>query len=341
MPTGRAAAVQEIANPVPTAYNASTTTYMSHNVSSSVPVRSTSTGPRLHDYGLGAGVVTQVGPGLVGVTTSAGRGVAVIGERANETNPSATQPVPVPGAGAGARHYHDAFGSVSSVGSAGYYRTQQTGVPESWDSHGYGSAGHHGLVTRGLYANGTPGSVNNGSGPGGWTTSKSSARSASTYSRSRSASRTRRTVSGSSESPPSDDESVDVDSFMGDGQDKVMDDRAVSVVIEEEEDEERGPEIDFGKADDGSAGMRTPRIGSTYSGLKYSGRTGPQTLAGGRVLRSSKRGREDLYGRHGSLREEDEEMEDAPIGRARVGHSAAAKEQQWDGMEMEMDMDMD
>lgn len=81
-----------------------------------------STGPRLHDYGLGSGQVTQVRPGLVGVTTAAG-GVAVIGERPDSENGTMSQPVPVPRGRGGAdvssgRRLHGSYGS-QSYGYAG------------------------------------------------------------------------------------------------------------------------------------------------------------------------------------------------------------------------------
>ncbi|TEB25088.1 hypothetical protein FA13DRAFT_1817629 [Coprinellus micaceus] len=296
-----------------------TPSYPSHHpVSSSVPARSTSTGPRLHDYGVGSGVVTQVRPGLIGVTTSSG-GVVVIGDRANDTtNGSSTQPVPVPTAGSGGRHYHDAFGSAGSTGSGGYYRSVNGASADSWGSHAYSSAG--------LHRNGA--SVNNGtSAPGGWSLPKSSLRSESGYSRSRSHSRTRRTASGSSASPPSDDESVDVDGMMDD-----VRDRDVNVVIEEEEDEEEGGEMVHknGISVSKPAGMRTPRMAyddpSNYGG-RYT-RLGHQSF------------QVDAMGRNISLREEDEEMEDMDIGRGKKG-PMTEREQEWDGLEMEMDMDMD
>ncbi|KAF6760431.1 hypothetical protein DFP72DRAFT_1062817 [Ephemerocybe angulata] len=344
IPTNRNVSGSDSNAPAPNAHKtvAPSPSYMPHPVSSSVPARSTSTGPRLHDYGVGSGVVTQLRPGLVGVTTSSG-GVAVIGERSsdNSVNPvSSTQPVPVPGV---ARHHHDAFGSVSSTGSASYYRNQHGAAPESWGSHGYGSAGQHGLVGY-PYSNGVAGSLHNGSSaPGGWSLPKSSVRSGSAFSRSRSHSRTRRTASGSSESPPSDDESIDVDGMMEDARERALD-REVNVVIEEEEDEEDG--VGMVGVDGGKTGMRTPRVAqkgpTTFGGGKYPqllGRTGYQSLAGGRTLRSRTRADEDDMARNISLREEDEEMDEIELVRAKG--PMTKKEQEWDGMEMEMEMDMD
>ena len=156
---------------------------------------------------------------------------------------------------------------------------------------------------------------------------KSSLRSESGYSRSRSHSRTRRTASGSSASPPSDDESVDVDGMMDD-----VRDRDVNVVIEEEEDEEEGDDmvhksgINVGKP----AEMRTPRM-AYDDPANY----------GGRFTRIGRQGYQaDAMGRNFSLREEDEEMEDMDIGRGKKG-PVTKREQEWDGLEMEMDMDMD
>lgn len=315
-----------------------------HPVSSSVPARSTSTGPRLHDYGVSPGVVTQVRPGLIGVTTSSG-GVAVIGERtnstasanasdgaavANSTN-NVTQPVPVPNGG---RHYHDAFGSVGSNGGSYYRNHRSTAAPESWgSSQGGGLVGYP-------YSNGVANS-NHGTSvisAGGWSLPRSSVRSGSSpgqssqmfgrRSRSRSVSNgaSRRTVSGSSESPPSDDESVDVDGMMEDGRR----DREVNVVIEEEEDEE--DEEDGGAitrrkgafVDDGKTGMHTPRnvYGSRYPPSRY----GYQST--GRRLR----GMDD---------DDDMDRDDEMDGSRMRKGPVTKREEEWDGMEMEMDMDMD
>ena len=315
-----------------------------HPVSSSVPARSTSTGPRLHDYGVSPGVVTQVRPGLIGVTTGSG-GVAVIGERTNSTasanasdgaavannSNNATQPVPVPNGG---RHYHDAFGSVGSNGGSYYRNHRSTAGPESWgSSQGGGLVGYP-------YSNGVANS-NHGTSvisAGGWSLPRSSVRSGSSpgqssqmfgrRSRSRSISNgaSRRTVSGSSESPPSDDESVDVDGMMEDG----GRDRDVNVVIEEEEDEE--DEEDGGAitrrkgafVDDGKTGMHTPRnvYGARYPPSRY----GYQST--GRRLR----GMDD-----DEAMDRDDEMDGSRMRNGPV----TKREEQWDGMEMEMDMDMD
>ncbi|KAG2010197.1 hypothetical protein CC2G_013038 [Coprinopsis cinerea AmutBmut pab1-1] len=105
--------------------------YVAHPVSSSVPARAMSTGPRLHDYGVSPGAVTQVRPGLIGVPTAAGV-VAVIGDRAGTGTGSyeGTQPVPVPAAGAYNRHGYDAYGAGSA--SIGYSR-------DNWGSYSHGS----------------------------------------------------------------------------------------------------------------------------------------------------------------------------------------------------------
>lgn len=106
-----------------------------HSVSSSVPARAMSTGPRLYDYGVSNGAVTQVRPGLVGVTTGMA-GVAVITDRASSSLGS--QPVPVPG---GSRPRGYGYSSLSSD----QYRSRATTEGESWDSpHSYAYSAHSG-----------------------------------------------------------------------------------------------------------------------------------------------------------------------------------------------------
>lgn len=105
--------------------------YSSHPISSSVPVGPMSTGPRLHAYGVGSGLVTQVRPGLVGVPTASG-GVAVIGERADNQNGSTSQPVPVPRGRRG-----DTSGAAIRTSSDFTGR----GLHGSYGSQSYGYAG--------------------------------------------------------------------------------------------------------------------------------------------------------------------------------------------------------
>lgn len=324
--------------------------YMPHPIASSVPAGSAATGPRLHDYGVRPGVVTQVRPGLIGVTTSSG-GVAVIGERPSDDNLGSmgtTQPVPVPNGSAGGRHYHDGFGSLGSTGS-GFYRGQHPHeTAESWGSYGYGSAGQHGLAGY-PYSNDVVNANDGASISGGWSLPKSSVRSGSSRRDSRSRSRSvsndgdtsarnrRRTASGSSDSPPSDDDSVD--GMMEDDRDTRGGE--VNIVIEEEEDDEEG--------DNGVIAADRLQKGT----LIDDGKTGPVVYGGGRYPQfmgrnvypiSGRRPRrlddDDEMGRNFALREEDEEMDDADVGRIQKGRNGK-REEEWDGMEMEMDMDMD
>jgi len=359
IPTSRSSGGQDSTHG---AISAPSPSYVSHPVSSSVPARSTSTGPRLHDYGVRPGVVTQVRPGLIGVTTNTSTGgVAVIGERGSSTAPSSeagptsSQPVPVPsGNSSGNRHAHDAFGSVGSTGYPAHYRNQHSyGGSESWGSYGYGSGpGQHGASLVGYpYSNGVAGANDGSIASGGWSLPRSSVRSASSparsqvYSRSRSRStsndrsgRAHRAMgSGGSDSPPSDDESVDADAMLED--DAVRDvrdkNRDVNIVIEEEEDDEEGGDGVIS----GIARANVPR--KEYGGAGYEGHYPhlgrPSYRSSGRRTRGMP-DEEDVMGRHLRLREEDEEMDEVdPAPRPRK--VAGARADEWDGMEMEMDMD--
>ncbi|TFK34642.1 hypothetical protein BDQ12DRAFT_360147 [Crucibulum laeve] len=186
MPAGPPSAVSVaspsngIAVPVPTTATStsslSTSPYPTHPTSSSVPAnfkRSSSTGPRLHDYSLGsAGGLTQLRPGLVGVPTgTTGVMVGSNGATGVVVNHNASKPVPVP--------ISNSNGAPQSS-FAGYRSASNS----SWTSNGVSSS----------YQSATSNSYAPSSERGGWSLPRSSLRggsgfSASLESRSRSTSR--------------------------------------------------------------------------------------------------------------------------------------------------------
>ncbi|KAF9462488.1 hypothetical protein BDZ94DRAFT_718229 [Collybia nuda] len=171
-----------------------TSSYPSYPVSSSVPAtaiggsnfyRSTSTGPRLHDYSIpssttGSGGITQLRPGLIGVPN--GPGVVV------SSTPS--MPVPVPTN----HHGHaDSFTGYRSASSDSWaHSPYENGISSSFLSTGNSVP----------YAHSDERSV--GTGAGGWSLPRSSLRSVSVSSQSRSR-------SGSASGSRSDDESLEID----------------------------------------------------------------------------------------------------------------------------------
>ncbi|KAF8066956.1 hypothetical protein FPV67DRAFT_1497219 [Lyophyllum atratum] len=165
-----------------------------HLVSSSVPAignfyRSTSSGPRLHDYSIpassaGSGGITQLRPGLLGVPTGSG----------SVTDSTPSKPVPVP---------------TNLNGASDSFRGYRGATSDSWTSSPFDN-GHtpSSFVSNDLSTGSIPyvhsDERNVSTGAGGWSLPRSSVRSVSVSSQSRSR-------SGSASGSRSDDESVDVD----------------------------------------------------------------------------------------------------------------------------------
>lgn len=158
--------------------------------------RASSAGPRLHDYSIpviGAGGITQLRPGLLGVPTGPGvsgpSGHEADSHAPGQVTPQGSLPVPVPNATSDPAYPNGGYGSVSG-------KSEPWGSPASL-YHRYSS-----------YQSPAVSNSLSGTG-GGWSLPRSSLRSVSGSSRSRSASGSR-----------SDDESesVDVDVEVDDPQ---------------------------------------------------------------------------------------------------------------------------
>ncbi|GLB41249.1 putative C2H2 finger domain protein [Lyophyllum shimeji] len=165
-----------------------------HPVSSSVPAagnfyRSTSSGPRLHDYSIpasstGSGGITQLRPGVLGVPAGSG----TMGDS------TASKPVPVPT-------------NVNPTSDS--FRGYRGATADSWTSSPFEN-GHtpSSFLSTGLSSGSAPFPHSDersvGTGAGGWSLPRSSVRSVSASSQSRSR-------SGSASGSRSDEESVDVD----------------------------------------------------------------------------------------------------------------------------------
>ncbi|TFK23294.1 hypothetical protein FA15DRAFT_695131 [Coprinopsis marcescibilis] len=301
-------------------HSQSNTSYPSHPASSSVPARALSSGPRLHDYGVGPGVVTQVRPGLIGVTNSNG-GVAIIPDRAASTGPSEprtvrgttpSQPVPVPG---GRNPPH---GDTYSGGGRAYrQRVPHEDFESSWGgSFGYGSSLRSG---------------------GGLSLPNSSIRSSGSspdesLSRSRSGS-----IEGatgrrkeSSDSPPSED-GIELD-LDGISMDEDRDDSAIRIIGGENGYSARKDPSKYGL---GIKGRYSTRSSDHHTPIGYS----PGYGRGHSGRHMSRKDDDDLDPEF-SVREEDEDMDDMDVvGRLRRPVPITKREEEWDGMDMEMDMD--